>query len=122
MTDTKTINAPREIRVKNAGKLLQVTFDDNQVYEISAELLRVESPSAEVQGHSEAEKKTIGGKLNVRITGVEPVGNYAVKLVFDDGHDTGLFTWEYLLKLGKDNQIIWADYLARLANAGLSRE
>jgi len=113
---------PSELRVSNQGKLLQVRFDDGREYELTAELLRIESPSAEVQGHSAAEKRTVGGKLNVRITNVEPVGNYAVRLIFDDGHDTGLYTWDYLERVGEGHKEIWADYLARLAEFNLSRE
>lgn len=118
----ETQKPPSELRVTNAGKLLQVTFDDTTSFELPAELLRVESPSAEVQGHSSAEKRTIGGKLNVAITNMEPVGNYAVRIIFDDGHDTGLFTWEYLAILGERQQEIWTTYLTRLAQLGLSRE
>lgn len=113
---------PSELRVSNEGKLLQVSFEDGRSYEITAELLRVESPSAEVQGHSAAEKRTVGGKLNVKIVGIEPVGNYAVRIDFDDGHDTGLYTWDYFERLGKNQNEIWADYLGRLKEFGLSRE
>jgi DUF971 family protein len=120
MTDTQT--PPSELRVTNQGKLLQISFADRSAYELTAELLRVESPSAEVQGHSAAEKRTIGGKLNVTISGVEPVGNYAVRLIFDDGHDTGLFTWEYLATLGENREEIWTNYLERMQALGLSRE
>lgn len=118
----ETHDAPSELRVTNGGKLFVVTFEDGRSYELTAELLRVESPSAEVQGHSAAEKRTVGGKLNVKITGVEPVGNYAVRLIFDDGHDTGLFTWEYLDRVGDRQNAIWADYLGRLKEFNLSRE
>lgn len=118
----KTHTPPSELRVSNAGKLLQVTFGDERTFELPAELLRVESPSAEVQGHSSAEKRTIGGKLNVAISNIEPVGNYAVRIIFDDGHDTGLFTWEYLDTLGSQQQEIWTTYLTRLEQLGLSRE
>ncbi len=113
---------PRELRLSNGGKLLQVSFEDGRAWDLSAELLRVESPSAEVQGHSAAEKRTVGGKLNVKITGVDPVGNYAVRLTFDDGHDTGLYTWEYLNRVGQNQKEIWADYLERLSQFNLSRE
>ncbi len=92
---------PTDLAVMNHGHLLQVTFDDGAIFKIPAELLRVESPSAEVQGHSPSQKITVTGKANVKIIGVEPVGNYAVKLTFDDGHNTGLYTWEYLHKLGQ---------------------
>ena len=118
----KTHIAPDEIRVSNGGKILHVTFPENIAYDFSAELLRVESPSAEVQGHSAAEKRTIGGKLYVTITNVEPVGNYAVRIVFSDGHDTGIFTWDYFSNLGENKNLIWGDYLERLKQFNLSRE
>jgi len=118
----KTTNPPSEIRVSNKGKLLTVSFDDGRSFDFTAELLRVESPSAEVQGHSEDEKRTIGGKLGVSIFSVEPVGNYAVRLNFSDGHDTGLYTWEYFSSLGEIQGEVWADYLTRLDELGLSRE
>lgn len=91
---------PTEIRLASDRKTLQVTFDDGACFAIKAEALRVESPSAEVQGHSHAQKKIVTGKENVRITDVQPVGHYAVRLVFDDGHDTGLYTWPTLYKFG----------------------
>ena len=116
------VNPPKELRVKNKGSMLEVTFDDNTVYELSAELLRVESPSAEVQGHSPDEKKTISGKQDAKIIDVEMIGNYAVKLVFADGHDTGLYTWQFLAMLGENQAAIWGDYLDRLKELGLSRE
>lgn len=113
---------PSELRLLNEGTLLKVSFEDGRSYDLTSELLRVESPSAEVQGHSAAEKRTVGGKLNVKITGIDPVGNYAVRLTFDDGHDTGLFTWEYLDRVGKDQKEIWTNYLERLSEFNLSRE
>jgi DUF971 family protein len=91
---------PTDIVLTDQGRLLEVVFDDNKTVRLAAEKLRVESPSAEVQGHSRAEKKIVTGKENVRIVAVEPIGNYAVKLVFDDGHDTGLYSWDYFRKLG----------------------
>ncbi len=118
----KTHIAPQEIRVSNGGKILHVTFPENQAYDFSAELLRVESPSAEVQGHSAAEKRTIGGKIGVLITNVEPVGNYAVRIIFSDGHDTGIYTWDYFSNLGENKNLIWGDYLERLTQLNLSRE
>ena len=83
----------------NKGRVLEVAFDDGEVIRLTAEKLRVESPSAEVQGHSPSQKRTVTGKENVAIAAIEPVGNYAIKIVFDDGHDTGLYTWAYLRKL-----------------------
>jgi DUF971 family protein len=90
---------PTDITVMDKGRTLEVVFDDGETVRLTAERLRVESPSAEVQGHSPSQKKRVTGKENVAIVGVEPVGNYAVKLVFDDGHDTGLYSWDYLRKL-----------------------
>lgn len=112
---------PEEVRLSKDKMTLSVRFDDGAVYELAAEYLRVESPSAEVQGHSPSEKKTIGGKEAVMIVALEPVGNYAVKPKFSDGHDTGIFTWDYLYRLGRDRNEIWADYLARLSIEGLAR-
>ena len=92
---------PAESRLKKDRRTLAVTFDDGASFALPAEMLRVLSPSAEVQGHSPEERRTVPGKRHVRIVGAEPVGNYAVRLVFDDGHNTGLFTWDYLLRLGR---------------------
>ena len=112
---------PEEIRLSPDKTVLTLVFSDGSTHALAAEYLRVESPSAEVQGHSPDEKKTISGKSKVRIMALDPVGNYAVKIRFDDGHDTGLFTWSYLKKLGLEHATIWQDYLDRLAAAGLSR-
>ncbi len=90
---------PTDIAAMNKGRILEVVFDDGRTIRLRAEKLRVESPSAEVQGHSPSQKTIVTGKENVAIVGIEPVGNYAIKIVFDDGHDTGLFTWDYLQKL-----------------------
>ncbi len=113
---------PDSILVRKAEKLLVVTFEDGKVFQLPAELLRVESPSAEVQGHGPGEKTLIAGRSQVGIIGVEPVGNYAVKIVFDDLHDSGIFTWDYLYDLGENRDRVWADYVAALAAAGLSRD
>lgn len=112
---------PTELRVTEEGRVLAITFESGVRYRLPAEYLRVSNPSAEVQGHSQAERKTVGGKRRVRIASVVPVGNYAAKLVFDDGHDTGLFTWRYLGELGAEHEPRWAAYLAELAGQGLSR-
>ena len=112
---------PRELRLKEGGRLLSISYDD-ATFELSAEYLRVTSPSAEVQGHSAAERRTIGGKRHIIIVNVEPVGHYAVKLVFDDGHDSGLFTWDYLYRLGADEPAKWAQYQSELESKGLSRD
>ena len=113
---------PSELRLSADKRTLTVSFDDGERYALPAELLRVMSPSAEVQGHSAAERKTVGGKLNVSILSVDPVGNYAVRLGFDDMHNTGLYTWTYLQELGRDADERWRQYLAELAQKGLSRE
>ena len=91
---------PVEVRLAKDGRTLNVVFDDGALFELSAELLRVMSPSAEVQGHSEAERKTVGGKRSVRILSVDPVGNYGVRLGFDDMHNTGIFSWSFLYEIG----------------------
>ena len=113
---------PEEIKVDKAAHTLKVLFSDGKSFVLPAELLRVESPSAEVQGHSPSQKQLVSGRMHVGIIGVEPVGNYAVKLVFDDLHDTGIYTWDYLYALGEQQDAVWADYLADLAAAGLSRD
>ena len=113
---------PTEIRLAKDKRSLRVAFDDGSAFDLAAEYLRVTSPSAEVQGHSPAERKTVPGKRDVQIIGVEPIGNYAVKLVFDDMHSTGIFGWDYLHALGAGHDERWADYLADLGAKGLSRE
>lgn len=112
---------PTEIRLDKSKELLIVTFQSGQRYEYSAEYLRVYSPSAEVQGHSEAERKLQYGKSGVIITGVDPVGNYAVRITFSDGHQTGFYSWVYLEKLGREHETLWAQYLSELEAAGKSR-
>ncbi len=113
---------PTEVRLKKAEKLLRVTFDDGAVFDLPAEYLRVLSPSAEVQGHSPSERKTVGGRRHVGIMELEPVGNYAVRIIFDDLHDSGLYTWTYLYELGRDYDSLWQKYLDELAKKGLSRD
>jgi DUF971 family protein len=113
---------PTEIRLAKDKRSLHVAFDDGAAFDLSAEYLRVTSPSAEVQGHSPAERKTVAGKRDVEIIGVEPIGNYAVKLVFDDLHDTGIYGWTYLYELGAGHAEKWQAYLDELAAKGLSRE
>ena len=112
---------PTELKVDKDKRVLTVTFDDGRSFTLPAELLRVLSPSAEVQGHSPEQRVTVGGKKNVGIVRLEPVGNYAVRIVFDDGHDTGLFVWEYLRELGENREARWQDYLADLAAKKLTR-
>lgn len=113
---------PTELRLAKDKRSLRIVFDDGAVYDLPAEYLRVTSPSAEVQGHSPAERKTVPGKRNVEIIEVQPVGNYAVKLVFDDMHDTGIYGWDYLYSLGAERQERWQGYLDELAAKGLSRD
>jgi DUF971 family protein len=112
---------PTELRLDKDKRVLTVDFDDGESFSLPAELLRVLSPSAEVQGHSDAQRVTVAGKRNVRILRIEPVGNYAARIVFDDGHDTGLFVWEYLRELGENQAARWQAYLADIAVKGLAR-
>lgn len=112
---------PTEIRLSKDRRTLSITFEDGTRHDLSAEYLRVESPSAEVQGHGPNEKKTIGGKIDVEILSVVPVGNYAVKLVFDDMHDTGIYGWDTLAQMGREHAMRWQAYLDNLGLAGLSR-
>ena len=114
--------SPTEIRLKREQKLLEVSFDDGSSFALPAEYLRVESPSAEVQGHGPGERKTIAGRRHVGIMTVEPVGNYAVRLMFDDLHDTGIYSWDYLYDLGRDRTKRWSAYLDALKAQGLSRD
>ncbi|GAC1332625.1 MAG: DUF971 domain-containing protein [Beijerinckiaceae bacterium] len=113
---------PAEIRLKQGGRMLAVAFEGGEAFDLSAEYLRVMSPSAEVQGHSAAERKTVGGKRNVAIIEIEPMGNYAVRLTFDDMHRTGIFTWRYLHELGIGRETKWAGYLTQLEAKGLTRD
>lgn len=113
---------PTELRVINNRGAMAVTFDDGSSFTLPAEYLRVESPSAEVQGHSPDERKTVPGKRNVMILEVLPVGNYAVRLVFDDLHSTGIYSWGYLHELGREMTERFERYLEELAAKGLSRD
>lgn len=112
---------PTELRVVQDKHALAVTFEDGAAFTLPAEYLRVESPSAEVQGHAPDQKITLPGKRAVRIVGVEPVGNYAVRLMFDDGHSTGIYTWDLLHAMGAEQETRFAAYLAELKRLGLSR-
>lgn len=112
---------PTELRLRKDRKALTVTFEDGESFELAAEYLRVRSPSAEVQGHSPSERRTVAGKENVQILELLPVGNYAVRLVFDDMHSTGIFSWEYLHELGRRREQYWQDYLNELKEKNLSR-
>ena len=111
-----------EIRLKKADHMLEVAFDDGTRFSLPAEYLRVESPSAEVQGHGPGQKQLVAGRRHVGIMVIEPVGNYAVRLVFDDLHDTGIYSWDYLHQLGREQARRWASYLDELAARGLSRD
>jgi DUF971 family protein len=113
---------PVEIRLLRDRRTLRVVFDDGRAFDLSAELLRVTSPSAEVQGHSEAERKTVGGKRNVAILSVDPVGNYAIRLGFDDMHSTGIYSWAFLRDLGEHAERRFQEYLDDLQAKGLDRD
>ena len=117
-----TTRWPIELRLKQAEKLLEVQFDDGRMFSLPAEYLRVESPSAEVQGHGPGQKTLVSGRAHIGIIGIEPVGNYAVRITFDDLHDTGIFSWRYLYQLGVEYEQRWRAYLEALAANGLSRE
>ena len=112
---------PTELRLQKDRKTLVVSFDSGQSFELPAEFLRVRSPSAEVQGHSPAERRTVAGKRDVAILELHSVGNYAVRIVFDDLHSTGIFSWDYLFELGQNRETYWRDYLDELAAKNLSR-
>ncbi|MGO9995229.1 MAG: gamma-butyrobetaine hydroxylase-like domain-containing protein [Steroidobacteraceae bacterium] len=112
---------PVEIKLRTESRILDVRFDDGSRYELPFEYLRVFSPSAEVKGHGSGEGTLQTGKKDVRITGIEPIGNYAVRLVFDDGHDTGLYSWSLLHALGREQQANWSRYLERCAAAGVDQ-
>lgn len=113
---------PTDIILHQQSKALEIAFDDGARYTLPAEFLRVYSPSAEVIGHGEGQETLQTGKRNVGIKSVEPVGVYALKINFDDGHNTGLYTWEYLHELGQNQDAMWRDYLAKLEAAGASRD
>jgi DUF971 family protein len=113
---------PTKIRLRKAEKILVVEFDEGSVFEFPAEMLRVESPSAEVQGHNPSDKQTVPGRRHVGIMEVEAVGNYAIRIIFDDLHDTGIYSWQYLYDLGRDRETVWEAYLDALAAQGLSRD
>ncbi len=118
----ETEHWPGEIRYLAADKRLEIDFDNGVTFTYPAELLRVESPSAEVQGHGPGDKKVMAGRRHVGILEIEPVGNYAVRIKFDDLHDTGIFSWQYLYQLGRNQDEIWQAYLSALEAQGLSRD
>jgi DUF971 family protein len=112
---------PVEVRLKQEERRLEIDFEDGARFSLPAELLRVESPSAEVQGHGPAQKQIVAGKRGVGITALEPVGNYAIRIIFDDGHTTGIFSWRYLHELGTDQDRMMGAYVAELERRGLTR-
>lgn len=113
---------PLELLSKQQGRILDIRFDTGESFDLEAEYLRVESPSAEVKGHGPGQEQLVFGKRNVSMTRLELVGSYAVRIIFSDGHSTGLFTWSYLAKLGREHELIWSAYLEKLAKAGKSRD
>jgi len=118
----KNTPTPQDITVHGASRLLEVSFSDGATFRIPFELMRIYSPSAEVQGHGPGQEVLQTGKREVSLEGLEPVGNYAIKPTFSDGHDSGLFTWEYLYFLGSEQDQLWADYERRLTAAGVERD
>ena len=119
-----TPNSPRptDIKLHQSSRLLEISFDNGRVAKLSCEFLRVYSPSAEVRGHGAGQEVLQVGKENVNITGIEPIGNYAVKLIFSDGHDTGLYSWDCLHEIAENYDAMWLEYLGRLAAAGITRK
>ncbi|MCR4303346.1 MAG: DUF971 domain-containing protein [Gallionella sp.] len=115
------IEQPTEITLHQQSKLLEIAFEDGSRFRLPFEFLRVHSPSAEVRGHGPGQEVLQAGKKNVSVLGIEPVGSYALKIDFDDGHDSGLYSWDYLYNLAKNQDALWQDYLARLEAAGASR-
>jgi len=113
---------PTKLTVRKDRKSLEIAFGETETYEMTAEILRVMSPSAEVQGHSPEQRKTVGGKRDVGIMQMEPVGNYAVRITFDDMHNTGIFSWKFFRDLGQNQEEKWNEYLAELEEKGLTRE
>lgn len=116
------IATPTKIELHQQSRMLEIEFDDGKHFELSCEYLRTHSPSAEVQGHGPGQEKLQVGKEDVNITAIEPVGNYAVCLVFDDNHNSGIFSWDHLYELGRDKEENWARYLKRLEEAGHQRK
>ena len=119
---SEPVPRPTEVRLKKEEKALEIDFDDGSSFRYPAEFLRVESPSAEVQGHSPDRKVTVAGRRHVGILGLEPIGHYALRIRFDDLHDTGIYSWDYLHGLGRDRDEVWRRYLDALESQGLSRD
>lgn len=122
MTQTDARPWPLELKVSRAARTLTIRFDDGRTFVLPAEYLRVMTPSAEDRGHGAGPGRTVDGKRNVGIRDVRPIGRYAARIDFDDGHDTGLYSWDELYRLGRDQDRLWDDYLRRLAHEGLSRD
>ena len=120
--DYASAHRPTEIRLKREEKVLEVDFDDAKTFRLPAELLRVESPSAEVQGHGPGQKTIVAGRRHVGIMEIEAVGHYAIRIKFDDLHDTGIYSWDTLYGMGENQDELWRDYLAALEAQGLSRD
>ena len=116
------MTSPTQIKLRRADNLLEIRFEDGTEISLPAEYLRVHSPSAEVQGHGPGQQVLIARKKQVAITRIEPTGNYAIRLIFSDGHDTGIFSWDYLQRLGREQPIRWRRYLRLLEDAGLTRD
>lgn len=119
---SKSTPIPTEIKLHKQSRILELAFNDGKHFELPCEYLRVFSPSAEVRGHGPGQETLQVGKKDVEITNIEPVGQYAVVLVFSDGHDSGIFSWDYLYDLGMEQERYWQSYLRRLEDAGESRE
>lgn len=118
----QTLPIPTDIEYRSSQALLLISFDNDESFELSAEFLRVFSPSAEVRGHGPGQETLQVGKADVKITAIEPVGSYAVKLVFDDGHDSGLYSWDWLYEIAVNKDKLWTDYLDKLQAAGAKRQ
>ena len=115
-------NTPTEVKLRKRSNTLELIYSNGNSLKFSSEFLRVHSPSAEVRGHGKGQEVLQTGKRNVKLKSVAPVGNYALKLEFDDGHNTGIFSWDYLVSLGRDKKTLWDDYLVKLEKAGKTRD
>ena len=113
---------PTEVKLRKQSNILELSYSDGSQLTFSSEFLRVHSPSAEVRGHGKGQEVLQAGKRHVKLKNIEPVGNYAVKLEFDDGHNTGIFSWDYLISIGRDKKTLWDDYLLKLQQAGKTRD
>jgi DUF971 family protein len=118
----KAVPTPTEIKLHQKSRVLEISFSDGKIFQLSYEFLRVFSPSAEVRGHGPGQETLQAGKKNIDITGLDPVGSYAVQPHFSDGHDTGIYSWDYFYTLGENQERMWQEYLTRIEAAGASRE